>query len=107
MIDTQVEITFKGQKLEWDEQKNQINIRKHGISFHTARLVFSDVNRIEIPDYEHSTYEERYKVIGKIGNKSIILVVCTDRNDAVRIISARQATAKERDFYYDSYDMGI
>lgn len=88
--------------VEWDEEKNRINIVKHGISFHTARLVFADENLLIIPDERHSTYEERYKVIGKVGRKKIILVVCTDRNNAVRIISARQANICERKIYHDN-----
>ena len=48
----------------WDEEKNQNNIRKHGISFETAALVFNDDLRLEFPDVEHSKGEERYNTIG-------------------------------------------
>ena len=102
-----VEKGLKMQTVEWDEEKNKINIKKHGISFQTARLVFADENLLMIPDTKHSVYEERYKVIGKIGRKKIILVVCTDRVNAIRIISARQANTYERGLYYDSLNASI
>ena len=46
-------------KFEWDEDKNQLNLKKHGIDFETAMLVFNDLQRIEIYDTEHSIYEDR------------------------------------------------
>lgn len=95
------QIIFQEQLVEWDEQKEQTNIRKHGISFSTASLIFGDRNRLEIPDMTHSDYEARYKVIGKVGTKKIILAVCTNRDNVVRIISARKATKTERRLYYD------
>jgi len=52
-------------KFEWDENKNQINIRKHGIDFHDAAYVFSDPFALSIPDDEHSEMEERLAFIGE------------------------------------------
>ena len=46
--------------VEWDDNKNRINIRKHGISFETAALVFADEERIEYYDKLHSQDEDRY-----------------------------------------------
>ena len=72
--------------------KNAINIKKHGISFVEAAEVFID----------HSTAEEdRYQVLGDIGNCLIVLVVYTDRNGFARIISARPAEPKEEAVYYE------
>lgn len=89
---------------EWDDEKEKKNIRKHKISFSAAATVFSDENRLEILDEEHSETEERYKVIGRIGNAvSIVFVVYTPRKDKIRIISARMATSRERKMYYDDY----
>ncbi len=85
-------------QLEWDENKNRINIRKHGISFETAALVFADADRIEYYDKLHSIEEDRYVVIGCV--QEIIYVVYTMRKEAVRLISARMATSKERMIYY-------
>ena len=84
--------------VEWDENKNTINKKKHGISFETAALVFADENRIEYYDKLHSLDEDRYVVIGCV--QGILFVVYTMRIDAVHIISARIATNTERNIYY-------
>ena len=84
--------------VEWDENKNQINIKKHGISFETAALVFADEERIEYYDRLHSTDEDRYVVIGCV--QGILFVVYTMRGDAARLISARMANSTERRIYY-------
>ena len=83
---------------EWDDEKNKANREKHKISFESAAYVFFDPNYIEIPDEAHSNDETRYDVIGFV-NK-VLFVVCTNRGEATRIISARKATAKERSRYY-------
>lgn len=86
---------------EWDENKEKINLAKHGIDFSTAALVFGDVNRIEMFDAAHSEYENRYITIGEIhGVAIVLLVVYTERGEAIRLISARKATKQERRKYY-------
>ncbi len=86
-------------EFEWDEIKNQINKRKHKISFETASLVFNDENRIEIYDDQNSKIDEdRYITIGKV--KEILFVVFTEREDKTRIISARFADNDEKEIYY-------
>ena len=82
-------------KFEWDEEKNQINKRKHKISFETAAYVFED----EMYDFEHSIEEDRYIAIGCVGD--VLFVVFTERKDNIRLISARLATESERRLYYD------
>ena len=84
--------------VEWYNNKNQINIRKHGISFETAALVFADEERIEYYDKLHSLNEDRYVVLGCV--QGILYVVYTMRNEAARLISARLATPTERKIYY-------
>ena len=70
----------------------------------TAILVFGDDNRIEMYDAKHSLEEDRYITIGEInGYVMILYVVYTERNDAIRIISARCATQREKEAYYDNY----
>ncbi|MDO4475340.1 MAG: BrnT family toxin [Lachnospiraceae bacterium] len=87
-------------QFEWDSEKEKINIKKHGIDFETAKLVFADENRIEIFDYQHSTQcEDRYDTIGLV--HEVLFVVYTERQERIRIISARLATAREREVYYD------
>lgn len=88
-------------QFEWDDEKEQKNISKHGIDFSTAALVFNDDYRIEKYDKIHSLYEDRYITIGDINGISIIItVVYTERQDIIRIISARAASKKERETYY-------
>ena len=84
--------------VEWDEQKDQLNRQKHGISFETAALVFADENRIEYFDKLHSLDEDRFIVLGCV--QGILYVVYTMRGEAARLISARIATPKERRIYY-------
>ena len=84
---------------EWDETKNQLNKRKHGISFETAAYVFQDRYYIEMYDFEHSTQEDRYIAIGRVGE--VLFVVFTERSDNIRLISARLATDAERRLYDD------
>jgi uncharacterized DUF497 family protein len=90
---------------EWDDEKEQTNITKHGIDFSTAALVFGDVNRIEKYDNIHSTDEDRYITIGKInGVAVVVMVVYTERDKATRIISARLATTRETEAYYNAQE---
>ena len=87
-----------GTLVEWDENKNQQNIKKDGISFQTAALVFADEERIEYLDKLHSQDEERYVVLGCV--QEILYVVYTMRDEYARLISARMATPYERKIYY-------
>ncbi len=87
---------------EWDDNKEQINIQKHGMDFKTASRVFDDENYIDIYDEKHSEWEDRYLAIGVVNKVAyIVTVVYTERNDKIRIISARKATREEREMYYD------
>lgn len=88
---------------EWDEKKEETNIAKHGIDFSTAALVFGDDNRIEKYDEIHSITEDRYITIGQInGIAIIVMVVYTERKEIIRIISARLATRREKEAYYNA-----
>ncbi len=90
-------------RFEWDDAKEKKNIIKHGIDFETAARIFADPYRIEYLDIKHSVNEERYITIGEIHDKLfVITVVYTEREDSIRIISARKATLKEREAYYGS-----
>ena len=90
-------------KFEWDDHKEQINIQKHGIDFSTAALVFNDIYRIETYDSMHSDIEDRYITIGQINSITlIVMVVYTERTDVIRIISARLATTREKEAYYNA-----
>ncbi len=85
----------------WDENKNQINIKKHGIDFKEAKSVFYDDNAILFDDIEHSEDEDRFILLG-ISDQSNICIVChcyRESDEVIRIISARKATKKEADCY--------
>ena len=87
-------------KFEWDETKNRSNINKHGISFQDAVYVFSDPFALSSHDEEHSEEEDRWVLLGKNLNESLLLVVHTIRSaEVIRLISARKATKNERTSY--------
>lgn len=91
-------------QFEWDENKNQANIKKHKIDFQAASTVFLDENHVEIYDDIHSADEDRYVVIGKMYETTVVLYVSyTERGDNIRIISARKATKTEKEGYYNGY----
>lgn len=90
----------KNVKFEWDTDKNKANKAKHGLSFEEALEVFADPNLLEIYDKDHSGDEERYKVIGLLSSKLIIIsVIFTERGQVIRIISARKANKEEKGIY--------
>ncbi len=85
---------------EWDKIKAEINAAKHDVTFEEASTVFGDTLSITIHDPEHSARgEHRFVTIGMSRRGRILVVVHTDRGNAVRIISARDATRKERKSY--------
>jgi uncharacterized protein len=86
-------------KFEWDAEKAQENIKKHDISFEEAITVFRDTLSITISDKSHSYGEERFIDIGMSEKNRILVVVYTERANAIRIISSRKATKKEIKFY--------
>lgn len=88
---------------EWDENKDQINQKKHKISFDEAKTVFYDAEAIVIDDPEHSKEEDRFIILG-FSKKANLLVVChcyRASDSIIRIISARKATASETRQYFD------
>lgn len=90
---------------EWHSPKAESNIKKHrGLTFDEAVEVFSDPFALEEFDEDNSTENEfRYRIIGRIKRQVVIVVVYTPRNGNIRVISARYASAKERQVYYDRF----
>ena len=86
-------------QFEWNQDKAEINHRKHGVSFEEAVTVFDDPLSVTYPDPDHSVGESRYVMIGMSKFSKVLLVFHTDRNNSVRLISARMATRSERRFY--------
>jgi len=89
-------------KFEWDKEKNKLNKKKHEITFEEAEGVFYDDFGIIIEDPDHSIDEERFIIIG-LSEEERILIVChcyREKNEIIRIISARKATKAEKQQYY-------
>ena len=86
---------------DWDENKNRINLEKHGITFEEASTVFFDDKAILFDDPEHSIEEDRFLLLGMSETAKVCIVChCYRKSDTViRIISARQATRKEEQKY--------
>jgi uncharacterized DUF497 family protein len=83
-------------KFEWDPEKAAHNLQKHGVSFEESSSVFGDPLAGTISDPRHSTGEARFVTIGMTPAQRLLVVVHTDRNGRIRIISARPATRAEK-----------
>ncbi|MBS0170749.1 MAG: BrnT family toxin [Nitrospira sp.] len=83
-------------EFEWDRSKAKRNLQKHRISFDEAVTVFYDPLAATVDDVDHSVSERRYLTIGYSARGRLLVVAHTDRGTAVRIVSARLATAGER-----------
>jgi uncharacterized DUF497 family protein len=92
-------------RFEWDEDKNILNIDKHGLSFEVVTPLFDDPYELEFYDTEHSENEDRYFTIGNIHDTNVILVTAwsTERSPRTRLISARLADKKEEVKYYEHW----
>ena len=88
-------------EFEWDDDKNKINSKKHGISFEDAKSVFFDDDAILFEDPDHSIGEERFLIIGfsKIKKICIVSHCYREKNSIIRLISAREATKSEKKIY--------
>ena len=86
-------------RLAWDEAKAIANVAKHGVSFHEAATVFGDPLSITYPDPDHSIGEERYITFGRSASGRLLVVAHVERQDTMRLISARQGTRRERKIY--------
>lgn len=88
---------------EWDNDKRELNRKKHGIDFVGAIKVFDDTNRIELASFRKG--EERVQTIGVV-HEIVISLVYTIRKNKKRIISARKASKNEREAYYEENKQG-
>ncbi len=88
-------------KFEWDPDKSEANLKKHGISFHEASTVFGDPLALTFGDPDHSVGEQRFLTFGLSRLRQLLVVVHTERRKTTRIISARRATRQERKIYED------
>ena len=88
---------------DWNPEKEEINYRKHGISFQEATTVLEDLLSWTFPDPDHSGEEQRYLTMGVSSYDKLLVVSHTDRESKTRIISARKATKQERRYYEETY----
>lgn len=86
-------------RFEWDPGKDRSNQAKHGLSFEEAATVFGDRLALSWEDPEHSVGEHRRLTLGYTERQRLVIVAHTERDDRLRIISARLATAEERRLY--------
>jgi uncharacterized protein len=84
---------------EWNESKAERNLAKHGVSFEEAKTVFDDPLYVDFYDPDHSEDEERYLILGESNQKRLLIVSYTERENSIRIISAREVTRTERAAY--------
>jgi uncharacterized protein len=88
-------------RFEWDERKNRSNLKKHGIEFETAVLVFEDPHAVSELD-RIIDGEQRWQTIGSIGLQVVLIAHLwwdEDNEEVIRLISARKATSRERKAY--------
>ena len=86
-------------EFEWDPDKAEENLTKHGVGFVEASTVFSDPLEVTIPDPEHSDDEVRFLSLGLSADGRLLVVAYTEREGTIRIIHARVAAPKERRAY--------
>jgi len=84
---------------EWDHEKSERNFSKHGVSFEEAATVFDDPLYVDFYDPDHSIDEHRYLIMGQSSAGRLLIVSYTERDDVVRLISAREVTSAERRAY--------
>lgn len=86
-------------EFEWDSRKATLNLRKHRVSFEEASSVFGDPLATVYANPDHSAHERRYLIIGTSTNGRLLIIAFADRNQRIRIISARKLTRREKKFY--------
>jgi uncharacterized DUF497 family protein len=89
-----------GVEFEWHDTKAEANLRNHGVSFALAQTVLRDPFAIERLDDRQDYGEERFVIIGMAEGHVLLFVAYTEREERIRIISARRAVQNEQDDYF-------
>ena len=89
---------------EWDPAKAAVNARKHRVSFEEAASIFLDPGALTFSDPDHSAEEDRWITIGLSARHRVLFVAHTERDDHIRLISARVATRREQQQYEEGLD---
>jgi len=85
---------------EWDAAKAAENWRRHGVTFPQGGDALCDPFAIEEIDDREDYGEERFVIVGRVEGNVLLFVVYTEREEQIRIISARRATQYEQDDYF-------
>ena len=86
-------------RVEWDARKARDNLRKHNVSFEEASSVFLDPLSATGQDPDHSVDEKRFVTFGVSSSGRLLVVAHAEREDGIRIISARRVSRAERKLY--------
>ena len=86
-------------QFEWNTEKAEANLKKHGVSFDEAETVFDDPLFVIFADPDHSFEENRFIIMGESNQRRLLVVSYTERPPATRLISARETTRPERKKY--------
>ena len=88
-----------GLEFSWNAEKAALNASKHGVTFEEASTVFGDPLSVTVFDPNHSEDESRFVIVGQSFEGKLIVVVHSELEESIRIISARPATGRERESY--------
>jgi uncharacterized DUF497 family protein len=86
-------------QFEWNTEKAEANLKKHGVSFDEAETVFDDPLFVIFADPDHSFEENRFIIMGESNQNRLLVVSYTERPPKTRLISARESTLPERKKY--------
>lgn len=89
-------------RFEWHGPKAAANRAKHKVTFEEAATVFGDPLGRIADDPRHSEREERYVLLGESARRRLLVVMFTERGEAIHLISARTATRRERREYEEA-----
>ena len=91
-------------RFEWDPRKAATNRAKHGVSFEEASSVFGDPLGLFVDDPRHSVGERRHVLLGSSEQHRLLAVMFTEREEVIRVVSARKVTRRERKSYEEQQD---
>ena len=99
---------YEGQgEFEWDPDKAKSNVGKHRVTFEEALSAFRDPLSLVVPDPDHSEWEDRLILLGLSDRQRLLVVVYIERNESLRLISARVADPDEKREYEEEPDYGF
>ncbi len=94
-------------EFEWHDAKAEANLQAHGVSFDLAKTVFKDPFAVERLDDREDYGEQRFVIIGMAEGDVVLFVAYTEREEHIRIISARRATQHEQDDYFRQNSLSL